>query len=100
MKRVVVSERADDDLFDILGGLAESAGWSVAQAYGERILRVYELIAERPEIFAPRRKLGRFVRAAVVRPYLIFYSYEPGENVINIVRVLHGRRDIKRSLLA
>lgn len=97
--RLVVSRRAHQDLLEILRQLTQVAGWRVAQAYGERFLRLYELICERPEICAARPKLGPFARVGVVHPYLVIYRHIPGEDVVGLIRILHGRRKLSRRLL-
>ncbi len=39
-----------------------------------------------------RTELIKGMRSIVVHPYLVFYR--PGDAVVEIVRVLHGRRDL------
>jgi|GEM_PF-4839202 len=50
-----------------------------------------------PLIGEARPWLGKGVRRVVERPYLIFYRL--GENVVLVLRVLHGARRITRRLL-
>ena len=47
-----------------------------------------------PESGRARREFGADVRSFVVSPYVIFYR--PTEGTIQVLRVLHGRRDIGR----
>lgn len=49
-------------------------------------------IANRPESFAARPDLGSGIRVARHRRYLVFFTYDA--NRIEIIRVLHGSRDL------
>lgn len=99
MPQVKVSAFADTDLSAILLHLAMQAGARVAETYAHRFFRLYDSIAERPEICAPRPRLGVHIRAGVVHPYLVIYRYVPGDDTVSIVRILHGRRNVTRRLL-
>ena len=50
-------------------------------------------VAEFPESGRSREDLAPGLRSVVVDPYLIFYLSAPDH--IQIVRILHGRRDIR-----
>jgi toxin ParE1/3/4 len=99
MARVIVSEVADEDLSRISARLAHEAGSRVARKYGLRFERLFELIAQRPEICAARPRLGPFIRVGVVFPYVVIYRHIAGEDIASVLRVVDGRRNIVRSLL-
>lgn len=46
-----------------------------------------------PEIGRARPEFGRDLRSVLVSPYIVFYRIEQDE--IQILRILHGRRDLK-----
>ena len=45
----------------------------------------------------PRSALGPKTRIAIVFPYLVIYDYE--DDVVTVLRVLHGKRNITRNLI-
>ena len=100
MLHVVISDLAKADTLEILRRLAEVAGYAVAEKYADRFDRLYDRLAVNPEIYQARRRLGPGVRIAVVFPYLVAYRYRRGGATLSIVRVVHGRRRLTRSLLA
>jgi toxin ParE1/3/4 len=55
--------------------------------------RAMSRLARNPGIGRPRPELLPGLRSYVARPYVIFYT--TGEDEIDIVRVLHGARDIE-----
>jgi toxin ParE1/3/4 len=58
----------------------------------DRIGSVFEMLAENPGAGRHRPELGKSVRSFAVGNYIIFYEAVP--NGADIVRVLHGARDI------
>jgi len=54
----------------------------------------FDRLAVYPEIGAPRPALGRNIRLIVIKPYLILYRFNAENNVVSILRVLHGHRRI------
>jgi plasmid stabilization system protein ParE len=97
MARLVVTERADDDLASIIQNLRDTAGEAVALRYRQAIDQVFERLVRFPRSGMSRRKMGRHVRIAVVAPYIIFYENQRDDVVI--VRILDGRRNITRRLV-
>jgi plasmid stabilization system protein ParE len=49
-----------------------------------------------PDIGPPRHALGP-ARVVIILPYLVIYEHQ--ENVVTVLRVLHGKRNITRDLL-
>jgi toxin ParE1/3/4 len=98
MARVFVAGPAKRDLRRILSDLNERAGYRVVARYAADFKTTYRRLADLPEIGPPRPALGVKVRIAIVQPYLVFYEYE--DDVVTVLRVLHGRRNITRNLIA
>jgi len=88
---------AINDAHDILARLTEKAGQSVAVAYFERFRLTFDRLTAFPLSGAPRPNLGVAVRIAVIRPYVVIYRTTA--DTVEILRVVHGRRRIKRRLL-
>ena len=55
-----------------------------------------ESLASSPHMGRSRGELSPGLRSLTVEDYIIFYR--PTENGVEVVRVLHGRRDIERLL--
>ena len=99
MARVVVSDLADADTAQLLDDLARDAGYVVAARYNSEIEDLYERLADYPDSCQLRPNLGTHVRVGVVRPYLVIYRHRKGSDRVDIVRILHGSRNITRRLL-
>jgi len=92
-KRAAVwSPEAEQDLFDIWRYLAVEASVRTAEKYLRDINRACQQMRTRPLLGCTRDDLMRGLRSVLVSPYVIFYRV--GESSIDIVRVLHGRRDL------
>ena len=71
----------------------------VALEYGGRFRVTIERLLEFPRSGAPRPRLGSETRIAIVAPYILIYDYAPADDVLTLLRILHGKRDITRKLL-
>lgn len=91
MSRYQVSEKAKDDLAEIWAYVAERKP-SAARPVIDRILRTYRLLAEFPLIGQRAEHLGSGLRTFPVGKYLVIYI--PLRDGVQIVRVIHGARDI------
>jgi plasmid stabilization system protein ParE len=98
MVQVVVSSPANADTIDILAYLARVAGAATADKYDALFNEVYARLAVHPNMYAARPRLGSKIRAAVVAPYLVIYEHTTPD-IVNILRILHGRRRIGPSSL-
>ncbi len=93
MARVIRTLLAREDLKEIGRYIArESQDRSVAFRFLDSIEQKLQLYATQPEMGERRPDLGRNVRHFPVGQYVVFYR--PIEAGIEILRVLHGRRDI------
>ena len=98
MARVVVSPSADADAIEILDYLENRVGAATAEKYGLLFTKVYDRLTADPDMYAARPRLGPKVRAAVLSPYLVIYEHTTPD-VVNILRILHGRRRLTPALL-
>lgn len=90
--RVTWSPDADADLLDIWDHLVRTSSVAVADEQLVRIFTVSSRLSEWPRSGRPRDSIIPGMRSLVVNPYLVFYRL--GSGGVQIVRVLHGRRDI------
>ncbi len=99
MARVVITGPADADSAEIIGDLTAKAGELVADRYEAEFEALYLRLATFPESGSPRPKLGRFIRIGLVSPYMVVYRHAPGDDLVAVIRILHGRRRITRRRL-
>lgn len=96
MASVVLTSLADADIAHIIGDLDRLAGASVAERYDANFDMLYRRLERHPDSGAPRPKLGAHVRIAAVSPYVVIYEHVEDDDVVMILRVVHGRRNITR----
>lgn len=98
-----VHPRAEEDLENAFMYFSRRAGISMAEKFDDAVGRTLSLLAEQPELGATAtfrsRGLADVRRWAVpeFRSYLIFYRLT--ERSIEVLRVLHGARDLEPLLL-
>ena len=83
---------ADADTAEIIADLADKAGASVADRYAASLDKLYRRLELFPEIGVPRTTLGTQTRIFVVLPYVVIYGYSKPDDVVTILRIMHGRR--------
>ena len=96
MKRFIVSPEAEDDLLGLWRYLVETADSIVADRIQDELLDSFEAIARTPGLGHMRQDLTHH-NVYCHRLYQYMIVYRKG-NPIEIVGVLHGKRDIKRKL--
>jgi toxin ParE1/3/4 len=94
--RVVIAEPADADAAGIISDLDVKAGAVVARRCDAGFDLLYTRPAAFPESGSPRPALGGFVRIGVVSPYLMIYRHVPDDDLVVVLRIVHGRRRISR----
>ncbi len=99
MTRLVATPRLRFDTNEIFNYLETVAGRPVAEKYASRIDQTIVRLATFPESGAPRPASGANARVALVAPYLLIYDYTPADEVLILLRLLHGRRNITAALL-
>jgi toxin ParE1/3/4 len=96
MTSVRISRLAEADLDEIWTYLSTVS----TEAADELILRIYQqarLIATQPRMGREKFDLYPELRSFPVAPYMLFYRPRDGGG-IEVVRIIHGRRDITPAL--
>jgi toxin ParE1/3/4 len=91
MPLIVRRPRASADLSEIWEFIAEDS-MARADEFIDRIDAKLQVLASQPLMGRERIDLAPGMRSVPVAPYVIFY--QPVQDRIEIVRVLHGVRDI------
>jgi len=87
-----ISPRAREDLLEIWSYIAEDSEEN-ADGFIDKIHETMELLAGQPGLGRHRDELAPGIQSFPVGRYIIFYRVL--SNAIEIVRVLHGARDIE-----
>jgi toxin ParE1/3/4 len=93
MTRFIIRPAAEEDIGELCEYIALE-NIAAAERIVDRLYAVMALLAEHPSMGRDRSDLGPQLRSFPAESYLIYYRETPG--VIEIVRVLHGRRDADR----
>ena len=99
MTRLVVTSDAVSDFEDIFAYLQQNGGERVAVDYTHRVDITLRRLIQFPRSGSPRPALGAMARAALVSPYLLIYDYDPKEDAVILLRILHERRNITAELV-
>lgn len=91
--RLLWSPASETDLLELWGYLATHASGVVADEQVRKVERACRVLSEWPHSGRPRDALIPGMRSVAVAPYVVFYRVS--DNTIEVVRVLHGRRDIE-----
>ena len=86
------SPEAGQDLLGIWIFVAREASPDVADEQLRSLDRACEALAQWPHSGRARDELFRGVRSIAVEAYVVFYRV--GGPAVEIIRVLHGRRDV------
>ncbi|MGB7740907.1 MAG: type II toxin-antitoxin system RelE/ParE family toxin [Steroidobacteraceae bacterium] len=95
MARIVHSPAAEDDLLEIWVGLAAN-NVSAAERLMDDLDAATQILATQPLVGKARREFGPGIRSFPVRDYVIVYR--PITDGVELVRVVHGARDLERVL--
>jgi toxin ParE1/3/4 len=90
--KINLSPEADEDLVEIWGYLAREASERVADRQLHDIDTAFERLKAWPYSGRKRDELPAGMRSAPIHPYVVFHRIRG--DAVEIVRVLHGRRDI------
>ena len=93
MARVLKTPAAEQDLVEI-GAYIEADNPAAADRLLDRFEREFNLLADFPGLGRQRDELATSLRSFPVGNYVIFYL--PLDDGIDVIRVLHGARDIRR----
>ena len=91
-RAITWSPEAEQDLFDIYQYLEREASARTAEKYLRQISQSCERIRKRPLLGRTRNEVMPGLRSVLVLPYVVFYRVSGSS--VDIVRVLHGRRDL------
>ncbi len=91
MTEIIKLARATDDLAEIWDYIADDSE-TQADLFIDTIDRKLQLLAEQPNIGRARGELAENMRSFQIVLYVIFYIVMP--SCIQVVRVLHGARDL------
>jgi toxin ParE1/3/4 len=89
-----VSPRASSDLIEIWSYIADDSVAN-ADAFIDKIYETMEMLVRQPGLGRQRDELAAGIQSFPVGRYIIFYRVVTG--AIEIVRVLHGARDIENT---
>jgi toxin ParE1/3/4 len=91
MARITRRPLAEADIFEIWDYIADDS-FEAADRWVDRLDEKFRLLSTQPLIGRGRDELERGARSFPFGRYVIFYM--PTEDGIDVVRVLHGARDI------
>jgi len=89
--RVTRRPLAEADIFEIWDYIADDS-MEAADRWVDQLDEKFQLIATQPMMGRAREELAPGLRSFPFRRYVIFYM--PIGNGIDVVRVLHGARDV------
>ena len=95
MAKHFITREAEEDIDEILANIA-SDSFDASLAFYDRLIDLFEMLAENPRIGRDRPELNEGLRSFPVGNYLIFYRVWAGE--VAIARVIHGARDLDELL--
>lgn len=92
MAQLRISPRASEDLLEIWSYIADDSEAN-ADGFIDKIYETMELLARQRGLGRHRDELAPGIQSFAVSRYIVFYRVVTG--AIEIVRVLHGARDIE-----
>jgi toxin ParE1/3/4 len=95
-RQVVWSLLAERDLRDVWRHYAEVASLEIADRMVREITETAARLADQARIWRARSDMAPGLRSVLVHPYLTFYRVNNGS--VEIVRVLHGRRNLRQAI--
>ncbi len=95
MPQLRISPRANSDLIEIWSYIADDSVAN-ADAFIDRLYETLQALARQPGSGRHREELAPGIQSFPFARYIIFYRAVAG--AIEIVRVLHGARDIENIL--
>ncbi len=103
MRRLRIRPRADSDIDEATDHYLSEAGITVATRFQDAIEQTWSVIREQPELgAAPEWLSSRLLgcrKWQVAKPFQIYQVfYCVSDDFLDVVRVLHGSRDIEAEL--
>jgi toxin ParE1/3/4 len=100
MARIVITASAAADSAAIFDYLNATAGRATVIKYRALFSKLYERLAYHPHSGPPRPALGPNIRIGVLSPYIVIYGHAEDGDTVNVLRIVHGRRQITGKLLS
>jgi toxin ParE1/3/4 len=97
MATVQHTPQAEIDLESILEDLQQKS-LAAAERYANQFYDKAKMLAQFPELGRVRPEILPNVRSTLVWPYVMFYRIVGDE--VHILRILHGRRDLRTIMQA
>ena len=94
VRKIRLSQDAEDDLTDILAYSVANWGEARATAYKATLFKVFRELADFPALGRPRDEFGPGTRSLVTGQHVIIYRATDDE--IIVARIVHVRRDLSR----
>ncbi len=94
MREPELTAKAKDDVRDIWYSVASKGDERAADRLISQILEKCRSRARFPETGRLRDEISPGLRSFPVPPYVVFFR--PLEDTILVLRIIHGRRDLKR----
>lgn len=94
MSRYRLTPEAARDLDEITDHLIAADAPAAAARLVDAIEEKCQALARMPEMGRRREELATGLRSSLVGPYVLFYRVT--DEGIDVIRVIHGRRDIPR----
>ena len=91
MPKVTMRQKAKTDLLDIWDYIADDSE-KKADSLVDQIEKKIKKLANTPLVGRSRDELAKGLRSWPIKPYIVFYL--PLPDGVEVVRVLHGSRDI------
>jgi len=88
--RILFTQRALNDLAEIVGHIAEDDG-EAASRFGSALLDHVDLLSQFPRMGGPIRKRSR-VRKLQHSPILVYYRIQEHKHIIEVLHFRHGSR--------
>ncbi|MEX2214303.1 MAG: type II toxin-antitoxin system RelE/ParE family toxin [Phycisphaeraceae bacterium] len=95
MARLDRTAQAERDLLEIWHFIAQDSP-SAADRVVEKIGQLARDLCDTPLIGRERDELRRGLRSYPAGKYLIFYRYVKARDVVEILRIVHGSRNLRR----
>ena len=93
MAELRIARRAQYDIIRIYSYIAADSS-KRAQSFDDRLRDKLMLLAQSPTLGRPRQEFGRNTRSFAVRPIVVFYEFDEDLDIVYILRIVDGRRDL------
>jgi plasmid stabilization system protein ParE len=96
LKRLIIAESAHEDLRSIHDYIAKDDA-AAADRWIDTLVKNFDALSAQPGIGQKRDALKRGFRSITEGEYIIFYRVNEQSDFVEIARVLHGKRDLRKA---